>query len=97
MSRHARFARAKRLTTSYIAGIAARLIGIGLATLLLAGCATNAQKQLWAGADPSDPRSPSQPVGYRSSAAGYVSQRPANPAPWRQQNERVTPPSQSDR
>ena len=95
MSRHARFARAKRFTTSYIGGIPARLIGIGLAALLLAGCAS--QKQLWAGADPSDPRSPSPPVAYRSPTAGYVSQRPVNPGPWRQQNEQVTPPSRSDR
>ena len=96
MSIHTRFARVRRhLASVYITGVRARLAALGLAALLLAGCAT--QKQLWTGADPSDPGSPSQPVGYRSSTAGYVSQRPVNPGPWRQQNERVTPPSQSDR
>ena len=96
MSSHARFARTKRTSAVCKAHFSARLAGIGLITLLLAGCAASAQNRLSAGPDPSDPRSPSRPVGYRSSTAGYVSQRPVNPAPWRQQNERVTPPVRSD-
>jgi hypothetical protein len=97
MSSHARFACVRRAAASvYAPRLAARLFGIGLATLFLAGCAAIAQNRLLAGADPSDPRSPSRPVGYRSSTAGYVSQRPVSPASWRQQNERVTPPPKSD-
>jgi hypothetical protein len=43
------------------------------------------------GADPSDPKAPVPAVRYQQATAGYVSQRPVTPQPWRRQNERVTP------
>ena len=54
----------------------------------LAGCAP---APILAGPDPSDPRARVPAVGYRSTIAPYVSQRPVEPAPWREQNERVAP------
>ena len=44
-----------------------------------------------AGADPSDPSARTRPVGYRSTVAPYETQRPVEPKPWEQQNERVGP------
>ena len=45
------------------------------------------------GGDPSRASTRTPPVAYRSTVAPYVSRRPAAPAPWRPQNERVAPPS----
>jgi hypothetical protein len=42
-------------------------------------------------ADPSDPAARAPPVGYRSTIGSYKSQRPVEPAPWGEQNERVAP------
>ncbi len=42
-------------------------------------------------ADPSDPNAPVRAVRYTPVLAGYVSQRPVAPKPWRERNERVTP------
>jgi hypothetical protein len=42
-------------------------------------------------ADPSDPGARAPPVGYRSTIGPYKSQRPVEPAPWGEQNERVAP------
>jgi len=42
-------------------------------------------------ADPSDPGARAPPVGYRSTIGSYKSQRPVEPAPWGEQNERVAP------
>jgi hypothetical protein len=44
-----------------------------------------------AGADPASPAARTPPVGYRSTVGPYVSRRPAEPAPWREQNQRVAP------
>jgi len=44
-----------------------------------------------AAADPSDPGTRAPPVGYRSTVDSYKSQRPVEPAPWGEQNERVAP------
>jgi hypothetical protein len=44
------------------------------------------------GSDPSDPRTPVRATVYRSTVGPYTSQRPVEPVPWREQNERVTPP-----
>jgi hypothetical protein len=63
---------------------------IALSILLLTGCATSERLPV-AGNDPSDPSAPVRPVGYRSTTASHVSQRPVAPAPWRRQNERVAP------
>jgi len=61
----------------------------GVATGLLAGCAAPAVPI--AGANPIEASSPVPRVGYRSTTAGYRSQRPVDPAPWIQQNERIAP------
>lgn len=63
--------------------------------LLLTGC-DPATTQLTA-RDPADPAVPVGAVGYRSTIAPYSSLRPATPAPWRERNEQVTPPSRSGR
>ena len=66
------------------------------ALLLLAavsGC-TAAPPAPLAGPDPSDPHAPSRPVAYRPVVGPYVSQRPGDPAAWREQNERVAPREQ---
>ena len=63
--------------------------------LLLSGC-MGAERGLVAGPDPSDPAIPVAAVGYRSTTASYVSQRPVAPAPWRLQNERAAPQPKSD-
>lgn len=43
------------------------------------------------GPDPSISTVPVPRVGYRSTLQGYQRQRPAEPAPWIEQNRRVTP------
>jgi len=58
----------------------------------VAGCWTPPAAPL-VGADPSDPTSKTFAVRYRSTVAPYSSQRPVDPAPWREQNEHVTPPA----
>jgi hypothetical protein len=62
--------------------------------LSLAGC-TDAPTAPVAGADPSDPGARAPPVGYRSTIAPYKSQRPVEPAPWGEQNQRVAPQPKS--
>jgi hypothetical protein len=66
---------------------------VGL-VLLLAGC-TDAPRSPAAGPDPSDPGARAPRVDYRSTIGPYKSQRPVNPAPWTEQNERVTPAPKS--
>ena len=61
-----------------------------LSVLLLSGCVTG-ERILLADNDPADPSAPVPAVGYRSTTASHVSQRPVAPQPWRRQNERVTP------
>jgi hypothetical protein len=45
--------------------------------------------------DPADPRAPAPGVGYRSTIAPYKRQRPVEPGPWGEQNQRVTPQPKS--
>jgi hypothetical protein len=61
---------------------------------LLGGC-TEAPMAPVAGADPSDPGASAPRVGYRSTIAPYKSQRPVDPAPWGEQNQRVAPQPKS--
>lgn len=56
---------------------------------LSAGCTTVRSAQI--AADPSDPDAPGRVVRYNPVLAGYSSQRPVAPKPWRERNERVTP------
>jgi len=71
------------------------ILGLVLA-FLASGCA-GPPPSPFGGADPSDPAVRGKPVGYRSTVAPYTPQRPVEPAPWREQNERVAPPSGSGR
>lgn len=73
----------------------AQATALGVATAFLAGCAAPAPPL--AGADPSNPSTPTAGVAYRSTVGGYRSQRPVAPAPWIEQNERVAPNPDSKR
>ena len=59
-------------------------------SVLASGCA-GAPATPFAGADPADPAAPAKPARYRSTIDPYVRQRPVEPRPWREQNERVAP------
>jgi hypothetical protein len=61
----------------------------------VAGCA--APSQTFFGPDPSDPSVRVPATGYRSTLAGYRSQRPVEPGDWVGTNERVTPQPKSGR
>ena len=62
--------------------------------LLLAGCGDPPRLPV-AGPDPADPGARTPPVGYRSTIGSYKSQRPVEPGPWSEQNERVAPQPKS--
>jgi hypothetical protein len=57
--------------------------------LLLPGCTQAPSRSL--APDPADPRAAAPPVTYRSTVGGYTSQRPVEPRPWGEQNQRVAP------
>ena len=61
---------------------------------LLAGC-TDAPRSPVAGPHPADPGARAPRVEYRSTVGAYRSQRPVDPAPWVEQNERVVPAPKS--
>ena len=63
---------------------------------ILTGCA-DAPRTPVVGPSPDDPGSRSPRVDYRSTVGSYKSQRPVDPAPWGEQNERVAPAPKSDR
>ena len=63
---------------------------------LLTACA-DAPRTPVAGPDPADPGARSPRVDYRPTVGPYKSQRPVDPAPWGEQNERVAPAPKSDR
>jgi hypothetical protein len=58
--------------------------------VLAAGC-TRPPATPFVGNDPSDPEARVPRVGYSPTTAPYTRQRPVEPAPWREQNERVAP------
>ena len=62
--------------------------------LLLAGC-TDAPRSPVAVPDPADPGSRTPRVDYRSTIGPYKGQRPVDPTPWTEQNERVAPAPKS--
>ena len=66
------------------------LAAVGLLALVLQGCSASTASP-WRGPDPSDASVRVAPAGYRSTMGAYVSQRPVEPRPWREQNERVAP------
>jgi hypothetical protein len=70
-----------------------RLTRLAMPLLLattLAGCG-GGRPSPYAGPDPSDPAAPVRSVAAPSTIAPYTRQRPVEPAPWLQQNERVAP------
>ena len=70
------------------------LAGVAVTAVTLGGCMP---ATVPLSADPADPGVEVAQVGYRSTIAPYTSLRPTAPAPWRQQNERVTPAPKSGR
>ena len=69
---------------------AAPAFGAILLCLLTTACVSTAERPI-AGPDPSDPNARAPAIAYRPVLGGYVSQRPVEPAPWREQNDRVAP------
>jgi hypothetical protein len=59
---------------------------------LAAGCSAPPAVPV-VGPDPSDPSADRKAVSYRSTVAPYVSRRPVEPGPWREQNQQVAPPA----
>ena len=57
--------------------------------MVLAACSQTPQRLT--GPDPSDPQAPARPAVYRSVIGPYTSQRPVEPLPWRDQNNRIAP------
>jgi len=58
---------------------------------LMAAACTPSPERLAAGVTAADPAARVPATSYRSVLSGYVSQRPVEPASWREQNERVAP------
>ena len=79
----------ERLETSFRKR-ATLVAGACALSLLSAGCITSADGP-HAVPDPSVARVRVPAVAYRPVLGGYISQRPVEPAPWREQNERVAP------
>jgi hypothetical protein len=67
-----------------------RGLGAALLCLLTSACFPTPERPT-AGADPSNPIARVPATAYRPVLGGYVSQRPVEPAPWREQNDRVAP------
>jgi hypothetical protein len=66
------------------------LILLLCSVLFAPGCRTDPPSP-YVAPDPSDPRAPAPRSTYRSTLGTYSSQRPVEPAPWREQNQGVTP------
>lgn len=75
--------------------VLSRAVAAIVAGASLTGCMADS-RPVAAADHPADPSAPSARVGYRSTIAPYSSLRPATPQPWRERNERVTPPSKSE-
>ena len=70
--------------------LSSKLTAIAALAALMSGCA-EAPPSPFGGLDPADTSAAVPAVGYRSTIAPYLRQRPVAPAPWREQNERVAP------
>lgn len=68
------------------------LVALSLA-LMAAACAELPRP--FSGLDPADASARVAAVGYRSTTSSYTGRRPVEPAPWREQNERVAPQPKS--
>lgn len=87
-----RSAAAKRRSTLWRYGLP---VVLAAAALLTQGCAQIPQLP-FAGANPSDPDVRVPATAYRSVLGNYSSQRPVEPAPWRERNDRVAPAPKKD-
>jgi hypothetical protein len=70
------------------------IVLLPIAVLLLAGW-RDAPAPPVVGPNPADPGAPTRGVDYRSTIAPYKSQRPVDPLPWGEQNQRVAPQPKS--
>jgi hypothetical protein len=64
------------------------LLAAALAAGMTGGCAAAPPASVPAAADPGNPVPPAR---YSSVTAPYTRQRPVEPLPWRERNERVAP------
>ena len=79
-----------RLFCGFPVSRAAPAVGAILLCLLTSACFSTPERPV-AGPDPSDPKARAPTTAYRPVLGRYVSQRPVEPAPWREQNDRVAP------
>lgn len=79
-----------RQGTAFILGQLGAVVALCLG--LLTAC-SSAPPSPFTGPDPSEPQARVARGGYRSTLRAYPSQRPVEPLPWREQNERVAPQS----
>jgi hypothetical protein len=63
-------------------------LAAAIATLMVGGCAAAPPAAVLA---PADPSTPVPAARYSSVTAPYTRQRPVEPLPWRERNERVAP------
>lgn len=68
---------------------------VAAVALLTQGCAPTPPRPSL-GTDPSDRDVRVPPAAYRSVLGDYSSQRPVEPTPWRERNERVAPAPKKD-
>ena len=79
-----------RLLCGFPTARAMPTVGALLLCLLCSACFSTPERPI-AGPDPSDPNVRAPSTAYRPVLGGYVRQRPVEPAPWREQNDRVAP------
>ena len=65
-------------------------VALLLAAMLLPGCASAPPAPV-TGAHPAHPQAKARPTAYQPVIGPYASQRPRDPADWREQNERIAP------
>jgi hypothetical protein len=70
-------------------------VALAACALLAQGCAATPPRP-FQGADASDPDVRVTPTAYRPVLGTYSSQRPVEPAPWRDPNDRVAPTLKKD-
>jgi hypothetical protein len=68
-----------------------RVLRLACVAAWLSACSGAPPPAPLAGADPADPSARVPAAAYRSTLGDYRSQRPVEPKPWTEQNERVAP------
>lgn len=68
---------------------------LALVSAALGACsvASSQESKRASGPHPADPQARVPAANYRPATSGYTPQRPVEPLPWRERNERVTPQS----